>query len=183
MALPNLTLRSVKGGNLTAEEFDNNHLRHEQRIDEAEANPTVVSPTNVTEAGGVLTFHFSNNDSFPVPVPNPAPAAPLRAAVTGDTFTPALADSNRYIRCTNAGGCVVTIPPNAAVAFPLATELNFRQAGDGGLVFVEGDGVTINPLGDFPTETDIKGATVTLKKVATNEWDFISLTPSGEGTS
>jgi hypothetical protein len=171
MALPNLTLRSVKGGNLTAEEFDNNHQRHEQRIDEVEANPTVVSPTNVTEAAGVLTFHFSNNDSFPVAVPNPAPASPV-VTVADSVYTFALEHANRYLRFTNESGCGVIVPDNASTAIPVGTEFHAIQAGPQPVSFV-GDGLAeINHDVAMSPQTRAQFAVVTIKKVDTDEWDL-----------
>jgi hypothetical protein len=168
MALPNLTLRSVKGGNLTAEEFDNNHQRHEQRIDEVEANPTVVSPTDVTEGGGVLTFHFSDNSSFPVTVPNPTPAAPV--VVTDDfLFEPTVADGNRYHVCTNAGGCNVLFTEANLAAAAIGTEWHFEQDSLDPVIVAADGAVNLRHRDVDAPQSSGRYAVITCKKVADNQ--------------
>jgi hypothetical protein len=105
---------------------------------------------------------------FGIAAPSPV------TSVASSTSTPALTDANKYIRCTNAGGCVVTIPPNSSVAFPLYTELHYRQAG-GAITFLAGSGVTINPVDGFDNSTNREGAVATLKQVAANSWDIFGL--------
>jgi hypothetical protein len=102
--------------------------------------------------------------------------------VATTTYDPVLLDANRYLRCTNASGCAVLIPTNANVAFPIGTELHFRQTTSGAVV-IDGDtGVTINPSRpDYDTATPWLGASATIKKVDDNEWDYIG--PGTEPTA
>jgi hypothetical protein len=96
--------------------------------------------------------------------------------ISGATYTLVLADaSNKYIRLTNVAGCEVTVPPNADVAIPVDTVITFRNASAGISSLVAGVGVTLNPPGGSGGSLDFaeEGATVQIKKVATDQWDII----------
>lgn len=100
--------------------------------------------------------------------------------VTTDTFTPTIDQANYYFRCTHADGCTVTIPDNADVAFPLWTELHFRDAnsntGGTGLLTIESStAVTINVPSGYSATAATQHATLGLKKIATDEWDLFGL--------
>lgn len=98
--------------------------------------------------------------------------------VADATFTPGLVYANSYIRCYNASGCAITIAADGDVNFPVNTELHFRDAStDTGafLTFEAPTGTTINGVTGFLNQTVGAGATVTLKKVAPNEWDIFGL--------
>lgn len=101
------------------------------------------------------------------------PAVPGKT-VTDATYTPSLLDANSYIRCTNAGGCIVTI--DSSVAFPDWTEIHFRDETNGGVSFaIDTDG-TINPQYNCEQITAGNGSTATLKKVgSTTAWDLMGL--------
>lgn len=95
--------------------------------------------------------------------------------ITDATFTPALNHANSYIRCTNSGGCIVTI--DSSVAFPDWTEISFRdETTSGGVSFeIDTDG-SINSQFGCNNVTAGTGATATLKKVgATTAWDLMGL--------
>ncbi len=94
--------------------------------------------------------------------------------VTTTTFDPVLIDSQTYNRCSNVSGCVVTIPDDGTVDFPIDTELAFRQgAVSAGVSFVgESTAVAINYPDDSNPTTAVRGAVVQLKKVGANEWDL-----------
>lgn len=89
-------------------------------------------------------------------------------AVAGATFDPDLSHVWAYCRC--AGTCEVFIPTNADMAFPVGTEIHFRQL-VGAVSFTPEVGVTLNVPDGFLGETAQAGAVATIKKVATNEWD------------
>lgn len=97
------------------------------------------------------------------------------SVVSTTTYTLVLADAYGYIRLTHASGCDVTVPPNATEAFAIGTVITFRNAGAGISALVAGAGVTLNPRGGSGGSLDFaeEGATVQIKKVATNEWDII----------
>lgn len=88
-----------------------------------------------------------------------------------DEITAGLSYANKFTEC-EADFTVVTIPTNASVAHVLNTEIHFVQTIEGEISVVPQDGtVTI----DYPDSicrlaTDIPGATITLKKLATNRW-------------
>lgn len=102
---------------------------------------------------------------------------------TGTTFAPILEDAGTYNRMTNTAGCVVTIPADDTVNFPLDCEIHFRQCAEtataGGQVEIAFEtGVTPNGIEGFggstgPYLTSAMGAVITAKKIAANEWDLI----------
>lgn len=91
--------------------------------------------------------------------------------VTENTTTRTLAttDNGKYIRCTNASGCTVTIPTNASAAIPIGAEIVVFNA-SGGTVTIAGTGITKFQLGDQITD---QGGAATLKKVDTDTWDIL----------
>jgi hypothetical protein len=108
--------------------------------------------------------------------------APGVTNISAATWTLALSDANTYMRFTSASGCIVTIPVYADVAFPVGTEVHLRQAGAGSIQLAVGAesaaDITINPQrAGYGTYTTWQGATLTIKKVGTNEWDVIG--PAG----
>ncbi len=93
--------------------------------------------------------------------------------VTTATFDPGLVEAQSYNRCTNIAGCVVTIPEDGTVNFPIDTELHFRQCDASQIVFLgESTGVVINTADDESPTTAIRGAVCTIKKIGQNEWDL-----------
>lgn len=95
----------------------------------------------------------------------------LKKVVTesGTSRTLALADAQKYIRCTNSGTTTITVPLNATAAFPIGTEVDFFRD-DGPVLFVGDSGVTINSTG---TTIAAQYQAATLKKVGTDEWDLV----------
>jgi len=85
------------------------------------------------------------------------------------TRTLGLGDEASYIRFTNAGAITVTVPTNAATAFPIGTQVHLRQAA-AGQITVSGT-PTINAPDTAKTRK--QHASVTLIKVATDEWDLM----------
>ena len=65
-------------------------------------------------------------------------------AQTGTSYTYAASDAwNTMVTLANASAITLTIPPNASVAFPVGTVLNFAQTGAGQVTVTQGSGVTI----------------------------------------
>jgi len=87
---------------------------------------------------------------------------------TGTTYTFVLADGGEYVRCTNAAAITVTVPNNAAVAYPIGTQIAVRQGGAGQVTFAPGGGVTLN--GDLSITAQNQIAV--LVKIDTDEWDI-----------
>lgn len=94
--------------------------------------------------------------------------------VSGTSDTLVAADADRYLRCTNAGAVTVTVPPNASVAFPVGTEVHVRQAGAGQVTIAGASGVTVNTSETLALRK--QHATITLLKVAADEWDLLGET-------
>lgn len=93
--------------------------------------------------------------------------------ITTATFDPSMIDAQSFSRCTNAAGCVVTIPDDGTVAFPIDTELHFRQCATGQVSFIgENSGIDINYAIDENPQTAIRGAVCTVKKIGVNQWDL-----------
>jgi hypothetical protein len=90
-------------------------------------------------------------------------------AQTGTTYTLVLTDSSKLVTLTNDGAITVTVPTNASVAFPIGTQIDLVQNGDGAVTFVGDTGVIINSKGGNKTIAD-KFVGVSLIKTDTNTW-------------
>ncbi|WP_313105077.1 hypothetical protein [Stutzerimonas nitrititolerans] len=92
---------------------------------------------------------------------------------TATSRTLALTDAWNYLRPNTTGAITLTVPTNAAVAFDIGTEITIRALGN--VTLAAASGVTLNaPSGGTLSMT--ASMTVTLKKVAANEWDVIGQT-------
>ena len=92
---------------------------------------------------------------------------------TATSRTLAMADAWNYVRPGTTGSITLTVPTNASVAFEIGTEITVRALGN--VTLAAASGVTLNaPSGGTLSMT--ARMTVTLKKVATNEWDVIGQT-------
>lgn len=176
-----ITYRSVKGSNLTPTEVDDNFHDLDDRIGELEDNPPEpVNISNIIVVGTQMTIYLEDATFFG---PFTLPQANFRPSVvstisenTDGTYDPVLGDANGYKRYTGSSDLFVVVPLNADVAYPVDTEMTFRQAGDGVIIFdTVTAGPTLNGIVGFLNQTGGQGATVTLKKVATDEWDIIGL--------
>lgn len=88
---------------------------------------------------------------------------------TGTTYTLDLADANNVVVLTNGAAITLTIPTNAAEAFPVGTVIELHQGG-AGVVTVDPDtGVTLLSRGSL---VDLAGqeAVAAVRKMATNTW-------------
>lgn len=90
----------------------------------------------------------------------------------GTAYTAVLTDAGHYIRFTSASAVDFTIPPNATVAFPINTEIEFEQSAAGTVSVVAGVGVAINSLG---ADLSLSGqfAVGRLKQTATDTWTLM----------
>lgn len=93
-------------------------------------------------------------------------------AQTGTTYTLALAD--RIVTMNNASANTLTIPTNAAVAFPIGQKLEIWSLGAGTTTIAGDTGVTLSgnggtaSAGSCTIQTRYNGATLT--KIATDSW-------------
>lgn len=142
----------------------------------------------VTAPGGVSSL----NDLTDVDAPTPtggdvltfvggdwiaaAPALSLPAVATdADDYTVLAAHNNLYIRLTGAAAKSITVQDDATEPLPANGEWHFRNVGAGDATFAPAGGVTIHaPVGGSLVVE--QGGTVTLKRVAADEFDLIGVT-------
>lgn len=87
------------------------------------------------------------------------------------SFTVALSDAGKILKCDNASALTATIPTNAAAAFVVGQKIDFLQYGLGQLI-VQGDtGVTVRatPTNKLRTQYSVASAI----KIAENEWILV----------
>ncbi len=106
------------------------------------------------------------------------PPAAKAEEIATTTFEAGLNSANKYYRCTNASGCTITIPSDDEVAWPTDFEFTVRQSNNLSVLIVGGstsdlDVIVNEPRPGYDTETPYEGATVTIKRVGDNEWDYI----------
>jgi hypothetical protein len=98
---------------------------------------------------------------------------PVRASieiVATTTHVPAVGTDGRWFRCTNASGCAVTIPTDAAQPFPVGTMLTYEQNATVVVTFAGAGGVTLQRPAAYAARTAERYAVVQVCKVGANEW-------------
>lgn len=83
------------------------------------------------------------------------------------SLTLALTHAGKWMEVTAAA--TITVPPHSSVAFPLGTQMIFRQYAAGQVTFAEGVYVDIQSSGN-KLKTSAQYAVCTLIKTDTNEW-------------
>lgn len=169
------------GANLTAAQVDENFYTLKQQIDTVEASGVEgVGITSITVVGTQMTVYLSDG-STQGPFTIQTPRVPTVGTISTTTYTLLAADVSKYLRCTHASGCTVTVPLNDTVDIPVDSEFHFRQGPTSpSITFIEGDsGVVINGVTNYSLGTDTVGAVCTLKKVATDEWDLFGHLATG----
>jgi hypothetical protein len=166
------------GANLTPAQVDENFYTLQQAVDAVTSGTDGVSVTNVTLVGSQLTFYLSDGSTLG-PYTITTPTVPPLQTITGSAVTLSSTHLSKYNRCTNTGGCTITVGPDDGLA--VGTESHWRQGPDcPALSFIEGDtGVVINGVVGYSLGTDTEGAVVTLKKVGTNEYDLFGHLATG----
>ena len=85
------------------------------------------------------------------------------------SYTLALTDQDRVVTCNNSGAITVTIPTNAAVAFPIGSVVSiFRTPGSSTVTLAASGGVTVNKTGTFAS-----GEEIMVRKRGTDTWVVI----------
>lgn len=91
-------------------------------------------------------------------------------AQTGATYTLALSDALKFVSLDNADPVTVTVPANAAVAFPVGTQIIVGRKGAGAVTIDPATGVDLNGSNNDLTLGDQWSGVVTLWKYAADEW-------------
>jgi len=102
-------------------------------------------------------------------------AGAATVTVTGTSGNLSPANVGKYQRWTNGSAKTLTVQPESTTAQPGDGEWHIRNAGATDLEIAEGSGVTVNPPAGG-TLLIPEGGTVTLKKVATDEFDLFGVT-------
>lgn len=133
-----------------------------------------VSMLDELDANGIAKVYGYSGSAWALPESGGSSfASVITEATTARTL--ALTDGAAYVRHTNASASTVTIPPQSSVAWLADTEIHIRRAAAGNLTLTPGSGVTLNaPSGGTLVMTG--NMSVTLKRVASDEWDVIGQT-------
>lgn len=86
-----------------------------------------------------------------------------------DTYTLVLADGGTFVQLNKGTAFTVTIPTNAAVAFPVGSWVEAQQYGAGQITFAGAGGVTLRASG-AKVKTAAQYAVVRLTKIGADEW-------------
>jgi hypothetical protein len=176
-----IVLRSVKGSNLVASEVDGNFTDLDGRVTALEDAPTdAIVPSNMVVIGTQWWIYYEDGSTYG---PFTLPQATFRPSVvsaidvpTDGIYRPDLGDANGYLRHTGSTTLTVLMPLDADVAYAVDTEISFRTAGAGAIVFETAtSGPVLNPPEGCLKQVSAQGITVTLKKVDEDEWDLIGL--------
>lgn len=105
----------------------------------------------------------------------PIVAPPSTVQAEAGNYTLAPSDMGNYIRLTSASTKTISIDLESTTALPINGEWNFRNVGAGDATITPVIGVTVHP----PAEGTLvvpQGGTVTLKRVAADEFDLLGQT-------
>ncbi len=104
---------------------------------------------------------------------DPAQSGTIVSATTqAADYTLALADAGKVIEVTKATAAIVTVPPNATVAFPIGSIVEVLQAGAGQITLTAGAGVTLRSFSGWAKTTG-QWSSALLRKRATDEWVLV----------
>jgi hypothetical protein len=137
------------------------------------ASPALTgTPTAPTAAFGTNTTQIATT-AF---VQSAEIANVVSTTFTSNAYTLALTDAQTSQQASNGStAATLTVPPNASVAFPVGSWVEFTQTGTGKIQIAQGSGVTINcsVAGGFVSGTTgcrVEYSVIRLLKVATNTW-------------
>ena len=139
-----------------------------KNVDQASAArllPMQVLPAEKLAADGTALRSYSVQDIADISFA----ATPAPTVQTGTSYTLALADNHRLVECANAGAIAVTVPTNAAVAFPLGARIEIVQTGAGQITGA-GAGVTLRLPAGKQAKTRLQYSIIVLTKRGADEW-------------
>lgn len=144
-------------------------IRRDSAADWTTENPTPANGQLCLEED-TRRFKIGNGSSAWTSLPYAGGPAPV-VTVSGTTQTPTTVQAGSYFVCTNASGCTVTVPTNAAQPFPIGTTLTYEQNHATGEVDINPDtGVTLNVAASRLSNTAEQYAVAQLIKVGTDAW-------------
>ncbi len=161
-----------QGSDLSAAQVDGNFYELKQAVEDlqADAPGDPVSISNIVQTGNSITIYLTDSTALgPFTLPSASVFNPPQE-ITTDTYTLALADRTKYLWCTNAAGCLVTIPADDEVAIPVGFEYHFEQAAAAPVLFEAGSGVVLDYDATRNPATAGQYCVVTLKKKAADRW-------------
>jgi hypothetical protein len=135
--------------------------------------------TTITQllASNPVTTALTGEEPIETVVSSTSEAARLRpfsttpiVPQTGANRTLALTDQGKLTTMSNAASNSVTVPTNAAVAFPIGATLLVEQIGTGQTSIVASGGVTIRKKASVGFSLSERYSRIVLHKVAINTW-------------
>ncbi len=108
-------------------------------------------------------------------LPRTSVADPSVVTLTGASNTLDITHWKKVLLVNNATATTLTVPTNASVAFPIGTEIPLFQYGAGQVTIAAAGGVTIRTPDVLVTWAQYAAAR--LRKIGTDEWEFISFVP------
>lgn len=127
--------------------------------------PTKITPAEIDSPTSIELRSFSPADIAELGFA----ATPAPTVKTGTTYTLTLADNNRLLDHANASAITVTVPANAAGAFPLGSPIEIAQTG-AGQITVSGAGVTLRLPAGKTAKTRLQYSIIALTKRSADEW-------------
>ena len=131
--------------------------------------------------GAVTSTKIASSISLTTPNIGAATATSLNSAGTvishpatnsrTTAYTLALTDDGLFVEANSTSNFTITVPTNAAVAFPLGTQITFIQVNTGQLTIAGDTGVTVNGTPGLKLRAQWSGAV--LIKRATDTWVLI----------
>lgn len=172
-----LTLRSAKGSELTHPEMDANFTN--LNADIAGRAPTAHQHSAADITSGTLPVARGGTGGTDAATARTgigaastaaldAARATLAASAKTANYTLALADAGTVVEMNLAAANSLTVPTNAAVAFPVNSVVGVMQAGAGQTTVVGASGVTIRTAGTLTLRA--QWSQVSLRKRAADEW-------------
>ena len=89
---------------------------------------------------------------------------------TGTSYTITLPDNGRHITFSNSSPITLFVPTNAAVLFPIGSQIMISQIGTGQVTVAAVTPGTTSVNGNNGTRTAGQYAIISLIKIATNSW-------------
>lgn len=127
--------------------------------------PTTRSTTDPTRLVGIDVDEFASAINA---IESEIGVLPRISAYAG-SGTLALADYGKIVEVTSSSSSTITVPTNAAVAFPIGTMIEVARMGTGTVTIAAASGVTIRNPTSVLTISPQYGSIV-LRKRGTNEW-------------